>query len=247
MFYNVGSAFGHFVRMLDNYPIDDLKETIPNFHNSRYRFENFVKDIEKDSARRVKEVLPEIAFIKQRKAMFNVIVDMLARGDIPGRVTHNDTKMNNVLIDENTLKAICVIDLDTVMPGSALYDFADAIRFGAAYVEEDNDDLDKVGINLDYFRKFTEAYLDQTSDILTKIEIDYLAISCIILTLELAMRFLNDYINGDIYFKCKYDKHNLVRARNQIKLVEDMEKHYDEMVDIVNECVVKVEKQKKLV
>lgn len=244
MFYNVGRAFGHFVRMLDNYPIDELEETIPNFHNSKLRFNDFVLDVEKDTCGRVKEVLPEIQFIMDRKDSFSVIVDMLKSGDIPLRVTHNDTKINNVLIDENTDESVCVIDLDTVMPGSALYDFGDAIRSGAAMTVEDDKDLSKVGINLEYFKSFVEAYLSQTIDILTKTELEYLVFSCVLLTLELAMRFLNDYINGDTYFKCKYEKHNLDRARNQIALVKDMELHYDEMLDIVRECVSNIKKYK---
>lgn len=245
MFYNVGVAFGHFVRMLDNYPIETLRETIPDFHNSKVRLNNFVADIERDVCGKVNEVLPEIKFILDRKEQFNIIVDMIDNGDIPLRVTHNDTKINNVLIDENNGKAVCVIDLDTVMPGSALYDFGDAIRSGASKTVEDDPDLTKVGINMEYFRNFTEAYLSQTSDILTKSEIEYLAFSCLLLTLELAMRFLNDYINGNVYFKCRYDLHNLDRARNQIELVKDIELHYEEMVKIVKESIIRV-KEKKL-
>lgn len=239
MFYTVGKAFGHFVRILDNYPIDELKETIPNFHNSKVRFGQFMKDVDNDVCGRVKEVLPEIKFIMDRKEEFNIVVDMLDSGEIPLRVTHNDTKINNVLIDENTDEAVCVIDLDTVMPGSALYDFGDAIRSGASMTVEDDTDLSNVGINMEYFKSFTEAYLSETGDILTKTELKYLAFSCRLLALELAMRFLNDYINGDVYFKCNYDKHNLDRARNQIQLVKDMETHYEEMVKIVEGCIKK--------
>ena len=237
MFYNVGSAFGHFVRMLDKYPIDELKETIPDFHNSKKRFFNFIRDVREDKAMRVNEVIDEINFIVDRRDTFNVIVDMLENGSIPYRVTHNDTKINNVLIDETTGKAICVIDLDTVMPGSALYDFGDAIRSGAATTFEDDTNMDNIGINMNYFRTFTKAYLKETRDILTEKELEYLVFSCRLLTLELAMRFLNDYINGDVYFKINYDKHNLDRARNQIKLVKEMELHYNEMLSIVEECL----------
>lgn len=237
MFYNVGSAFGYFTRMLDNYPIAELKETIPNFHNSKKRFFSFVKDICENKVGRVNEVLDEINFIVDRRDTFNVIVDMLEDGTIPCRVTHNDTKINNVLIDEVTGKAICVIDLDTVMPGSALYDFGDAIRSGAATTVEDDTNMNNIGINMEYFRSFTKAYLNETGDILTEKELEYLVFSCRLLTLELAMRFLNDYINGDVYFKINYDKHNLDRARNQIKLVKEMELHYNEMLSIVDECL----------
>ena len=244
MFYNVGSAFGHFVRMLDKYPIDELKETIPDFHNSKKRFFSFIKDVREDRVQRVNEVLEEINFIVDRRDTFNVIVDMLEDKIIPYRVTHNDTKINNVLIDEVTGKAICVIDLDTVMPGSALYDFGDAIRSGAAATFEDDTNMSNIGINIEYFRSFTKAYLKETGDILTEKELEYLVFSCRLLTLELSMRFLNDYINGDVYFKINYDKHNLDRARNQIQLVKEMELHYNEMLSIVEECLSKKDGKK---
>ena len=244
MFYSVGVAFGDFVRMLDGYPVSGLGEIIPDFHNSKIRFKNFCSDVSRDVCGRVKEVLPEIKFIMDRAEEFNIIIDMINNGDIPLRVTHNDTKMNNVLIDNNTDKAVCVIDLDTVMPGSILYDFGDAIRFGAAYTYEDDSNIDNVGINIEYFKSFSEGYLSKTLDILTEKEIQYLAFSCRLLTLELAMRFLNDYINGDIYFKYNYDKHNLDRARNQIRLVQDMELHYEEMTKIIDKSIVKIRKKK---
>lgn len=248
MFYNVGKAFGHFAKVLNNYPIDGLSETIPNFHNSKIRYNDFMKDIKKDPCGRVKNVLSEIVYIVQRQDELSAIVDKIECGDIPRRVTHNDTKINNVLIDEKTNEAICVIDLDTVMPGSALYDFGDAIRSGASTTYEDDANLENVGINMEYFRAFTKAYLSETRDILTNSEIEFLALSVKIITLELAMRFLNDYINGDTYFKCSYPEHNLIRARNQIKLVDEFEKHYDEMNSIVREysnCKV-LDKSKKM-
>lgn len=249
MFYNVGKAFGHFVKVLNKYPIDKLHETIPNFHNSKVRFKDFLKDIKKDPCDRVKNVLKEIVYIIQRQDELNTIVELMEKNEIPKRVTHNDTKINNVLIDKKTNNAICVIDLDTVMPGSALYDFGDAIRSGAATTFEDDPVLENVDINMEYFKKFTEAYLEETKEILTIKEIEYLALSSKIITLELAMRFLNDYINGDTYFKCDYENHNLVRARNQIKLVDQMEKKYEEMKEIVKNCTVKrlvLDKNKKM-
>ena len=235
MFYNVGKALGHFVKVLNNYPMESLNETIPNFHNSKVRFKNFLKDIKKDPCNRVKNVCPEIVYIIQREDELKSIVDLLEKGEIPLRVTHNDTKINNVLIDSETNKAICVIDLDTVMSGSALYDFGDAIRSGASTTFEDDQNLNNVGINIEYFRSFTTAYLSETRDILKKEEIDNLVLSCKVITLELAMRFLNDYINGDTYFKCDYENHNLVRCRNQLKLVSEIEKNYDQMLKIVKE------------
>ncbi|MBQ3021146.1 MAG: phosphotransferase [Bacilli bacterium] len=233
MFYNVGKACGHFVRMLDGYPMDELDETIPNFHNTKSRYDDLINSIKKDPVGRAKMVMPEILFVLKRSDQVSQIVDLIDKGEIPLRVTHNDTKINNVLMDKNTNEAICMIDLDTVMPGSALYDFGDAVRSGAAKTIEDDPNLENAGINLDYFKSFTEAYLSETKDILTKTEIDYLAFSCILLTLELAIRFLTDYINGDTYFKCNYENHNLDRVRNQIALVKDMEKNYVNMNNIV--------------
>lgn len=233
MFYNVGIAFGDFALVLDGYPMDTLYETIPNFHNSKARYKDFLYSIKKDPCDRVKEVEEEIKFIKDRAIELETVVNLIEEGVIPVRVTHNDTKINNVLIDIDSNEAICVVDLDTVMPGCSLYDFGDAIRSGASKTVEDDPNIDNVGVNLEFFTAFTEAYLSRTKDILTEEEIKYLAFSCRLLTLELAMRFLTDYLNGNTYFKCDYEKHNLVRCRNQIALVEDMEKHKEEMEAIV--------------
>lgn len=239
MFYNVGKACGNFVRMLDGYPIDELDETIPNFHNTKVRYNDLINSIKKDPVGRAKNVMEEILFVLKRSDQVSIVIDLIEKGEIPVRVTHNDTKINNVLMDKFTNEAICMIDLDTVMPGSALYDFGDAIRSGASKTFEDDTNLDNVGINLEYFESFTEAYLNETKDILTKTEIDYLAFSCILLTLELVIRFLTDYINGDTYFKCDYENHNLDRVRNQIALVKDMEKNYVNMNNIVRNLTTK--------
>ena len=233
MFYNVGKACGHFVRMLDGYPMDDLDETIPNFHNTKIRYDDLINSIKKDPVSRAKNVMEEILFILKRSDEVSIVVDLIEKGEIPVRVTHNDTKINNVLMDKFTNEAIGLIDLDTVMPGSALYDFGDAIRSGASKTFEDDTNLNNVGINLEFFESFAKAYLEETQDILTKTEKDYLAFSCILLTLELTIRFLTDYINGDTYFKCDYENHNLDRVRNQIALVKDMEKNYINMNNIV--------------
>lgn len=252
MFYKVGEAFGHFVKMLDGYPMDSLDETIPNFHNTKARFNDFLNSVKKDPCDRVKDVSEEIDFVLKRANIVGVIVDLIEQGKIPLRVTHNDTKINNVLFDKLSNEVVCVIDLDTVMPGSALYDFGDAIRSGAAKTIEDDPNIKDAGINMEYFKNFTEAYLKETSEILTQNEVDYLAFSCILITFEQAIRFLTDYINGDTYFKCDYENHNLDRTRNQMALVKDMEKNYDLMKDVVkdlskqNKLILKKDNKKKV-
>ena len=162
---------------------------------------------------------------------------MIAAGEIPVRVTHNDTKMNNILIDNDTHKAMCVIDLDTVMPGSALYDFGDAIRYGASTAAEDEPDTSKITLDMELFKLFTKGFLEDTADLLDKREIQFLPLGVKIMTCELAMRFLTDYINGDVYFKTRYPEHNLVRARAQMKLLVEVEAKYDEMMEFVNSLV----------
>ena len=231
--------------MLDGYPMESLYETIPNFHNTKSRYFDFLESVVKNPCDRAKNVLKEIKFIADRSQKLGIIVDLIDNKEIPLRVTHNDTKINNVLMDKYTNEAICVIDLDTVMPGSALYDFGDAIRSGAATTFEDDTKLENVGINMEYFTSFTKAYLSETKDILNEKEIELLPFSCILLTIELAMRFLTDYLNGDTYFKCDYDNHNLDRARNQIALVKDMEIKYELMQEIVNKLINKKKLVKK--
>lgn len=233
VFKEAGRAFGRFQSLLSDYPMEELHETIENFHNTAVRYESFEKAVAADRVGRVKEVTEEIAFVRARKQDTKKLVDMLNRGELPLRVTHNDTKLNNVLFDSNTHKAICVIDLDTIMPGLSLYDFGDAMRSGANATTEDNPDLSKVSVDVDLYRAFTEGYLESAADSLTKNEIDNLAFSAKLMTLECGMRFLTDYLDGDNYFKTEYPEHNLVRTRNQFKLVEDMEKHMDELKAVV--------------
>lgn len=236
MFGSAGEAFGKFVRMLNGYPIEELDETIPNFHNSKIRYRDFLRSVRRDPCGRVSEVLPEIEAIKSRFFDLTRIIDLMEVGEIPVRVTHNDTKVSNVLFDRDTGKALCVIDLDTVMPGSILYDFGDAIRSGASTSPEDGE---APKLDMEYFTAFTAQYLAQTSDILKPKEIENLAFACRTITLELAMRFLDDYINGDTYFRCKYENHNLVRAQNQLVLLGSMEEHYDEMCAIINNILAR--------
>lgn len=234
-FRNAALSFGNFQNLLADYPIDTLYDTIPNFHNTPSRFEDFKTAVETNASGRKGNALPEIEFAFAREKDCSVITDLLGTEKVPVRVTHNDTKLNNVLFDKETKKGICVVDLDTVMPGSALYDFGDSIRFGANTAAEDEKDLSKVSLSLEYFRAYVDGYLETAGESLTETEIDLLPFAAKLLTFECGMRFLGDYINGDVYFKIEYPEHNLVRARTQFKLVEDMERKYDEMVQIVNE------------
>lgn len=234
LFAQSGVAFGRFQRLLANFPANTLYETIPNFHNTQFRYENeFLQAVNADAAGRVNECPEEIEFVHSRKEYCPRFVDLIKESKLPLRVTHNDTKLNNVMFDAFSSKAICVIDLDTVMPGLALYDFGDSIRFGANTAEEDEPDLDKVSIDLNYFRAYAEGFLSEAGESLTQCEKDNLAFSALLMTFECGMRFLTDYLNGDTYFKIAYPKHNLVRARNQFALVADMEKHMSDMEDII--------------
>lgn len=234
VFKKSGIAFGRFQRYLSDFPAQTLCETIPNFHNTIWRYENeFIPAIEKNSSGRADTCINEIEFVRARKQDCSRLVDLINNGSLPLRVTHNDTKLNNVMFDEDTDDAVCVIDLDTVMPGLALYDFGDSIRFGANTCAEDEKDTDKVAIDLDYFKAYAEGFLSEAGDSFNQCEIDNLAFSAKLMTLECGMRFLTDYLNGDTYFKTAYAEHNLVRAKCQFALVADMESKMDKMEDII--------------
>ena len=233
-FYKCGKAIGKFQEQLSDFPADEIYETIPDFHNTAKRFEDFMDAVEKDSANRVKDVQSEIDFIITRKEEMGRLVNLLEKGELPLRVTHNDTKFNNIMIDDKTGEAICIIDLDTVMPGLSLYDYGDSIRSGATTALEDEADLSKVNFDINLFELFTKGFLESCGKSLTECEVDNLAFSAKLITLELAMRFLMDHINGDIYFQVHRPNHNLERAKNQLKLVNDMENYMDEMMNIVN-------------
>ena len=235
-FRNAALTFGNFQKLLADYPIETLYETIPNFHNTPSRFKDFLEALEKNASGRKGEAVPEIDFVLAREKDCSVITDLLDSGMLPVRVTHNDTKLNNVLFDNTTKKGLCVVDLDTVMPGSSLYDFGDSIRFGANTAAEDEKDLSKVSLSLEYFKAYVEGYLEAAGKSLTENEINYLPFSAKLLTLECGIRFLGDFINGDVYFKTEYPEHNLVRARTQFKLVEDIEAKYSEMMRIVDDA-----------
>lgn len=235
--FETGRAFGEFQRLLCDFPANSLYDTIPDFHNTTRRFYNFVASVAADKAGRVRKVEEEIEFMFDHRRMMGQIIRMLDSGALPMRVTHNDTKINNVLIDDITDKAICVIDLDTVMPGSALYDYGDAIRFCASTAAEDEEDLSKITLNMDAFERFTEGFLSETNGFLTSNELHNLPLGVLTITCELAMRFLTDYIDGDMYFKVRSPEHNLIRARAQIKLFKEMERHRAQMQDIVDHLI----------
>lgn len=238
LFKSSGVAFGRFQKLLADFDASALNETIPHFHDTKWRYYNeFLLAVNADLKGRADTCSAEIRFVKDRERDTGVLADLISQGRLPLRVTHNDTKLNNVMFDENTNECVCVIDLDTVMPGLALYDFGDSIRFGANTADEDEKDLEKVGINLDYFRAYAEGFLAEAGNSFNQCEIDYLAFAAKIMTFECGMRFLTDYLNGDTYFKIDYPEHNLVRARNQLKLVADMEKHMNEMDEIIKVIV----------
>lgn len=234
---NAGRAFGEFQMQLTDFPAEQLYETIADFHNTRKRFEKLLADVKLDPCGKVAEVREEIDYLCSVQDLACKLTDMCEAGKLPLRVTHNDTKINNVLFDRETGEALVVIDLDTVMPGLVGHDFGDAIRFAANYVEEDCPEYEKAGVNMDVFRAFTEGFLEFTAGALTPEEIDTLALSAFVLTVELATRFLDDYILGSPYFKIKYPEHNLVRARCQIALAKDMQRRMDEMQACVKNCV----------
>ena len=234
LFETSARAFGKFQKLLKDFPASTLFETIKEFHNTAARYERLEEAIAEDAVGRKSEVEPEIEFARERKELASSIINLLESEEIPYRVTHNDTKLNNVMLDNTTEKELCVIDLDTVMPGSAVYDFGDSIRFGASTAPEDEKDLSKVTIDLNLFEMFTKGFLSEAKDILKDKEIDNLALGSIVITFECGMRFLTDYLSGDKYFRIHYPEQNLDRCRTQFKLVKDMEDNLDKMNEIVN-------------
>ena len=230
-FYQSAVAFGHFQRLLADYPAETLHETIVNFHNTVDRFRKFKEAVAADSEGRAKDVQDEIRFVLDREELAHTLCDLQEKGEIPLRVTHNDTKLNNIMIDNETGKAICVIDLDTVMPGLSVNDFGDSIRFGASTGAEDEQDLSK--ISCDLHEVYTKGFIEGCAGALTDIELDMLPMGAILMTFECGMRFLTDYLEGDHYFKIHREGHNLDRCRTQFKLVADMEEKLPQMKAIV--------------
>ena len=233
-FYESAIAFGNFQTKLDGFPVEKLVETIPNFHNTVDRYRIFKETLAKDPCGRAKEVQAEIDFVLSKEAEMATLQNMRESGELPTRVTHNDTKLNNVLLKADTYKPLCVIDLDTVMPGLSLYDFGDSIRFGAATAAEDEKDLSKVTMSLDMFRIFTEGFLTACTTLTDK-ELEMMPMGAKTMTMECGVRFLTDYLDGDHYFAVHREGHNLDRCRTQFKLVQDMESKWEEMHKIVKE------------
>ena len=235
MFASTGEAFGQFMADLADFPAEELVEVIPNFHNTRVRYQTFVSEVEANRAGRIEDCRPEIEFALARKELAESIVKQLENNELPLRVTHNDTKINNILMDADTDQPLCIIDLDTIMPGACAYDFGDSIRFGASSALEDEQDLDKVYMKLDLFEAYTEGYMKAVGKTLTPAEAKSLAVGAMLLTYETGIRFLGDHLNGDVYFKIHRPGQNLDRARTQFKLVADMEEKWSQMQNIVQE------------
>ena len=232
IFFNAGVAFGEFQNILADFDGSSLFETIENFHNTVSRFADFKKAVQENLSGRLHNVKEEVEFANAREKDTHILVDLIAEGKLPLRVTHNDTKLNNILFDNKTNKGICIIDLDTVMPGLSLYDFGDSIRFGANTAAEDEKDVSKVSLDLNLYESYVKGYLSSAKDALTDLEKELLPFGAKLMTYECGIRFLMDYLNGDKYFHTDYDDHNLVRARTQFALVADMEKKMDKMLEI---------------
>ena len=230
--YHAARAFGKFQKMLADYPAHTLHETIANFHNTVDRYRQLHEAINNNLAGRLAEVEAEVEFALAREKEASVVLDAIAEGTVPLRVTHNDTKLNNVMLDENTGEGVCVIDLDTVMPGSLLYDFGDALRFAGSSGAEDETDLSKIWFNLENYEQFTKGFAKELRETLTEREAELLSFSVKLMTLECGTRFLADYLNGDTYFKVHREKHNLDRCRTQFKLVADIEEKLSQMNEI---------------
>ena len=234
---NAGRAFGDFQIQLSDFDSDLLHETIPNFHNTEDRYNKLEATIAADPCGLVSKVGEQIEFLRSVRDVACTLSRLLAEGKLPLRVTHNDTKINNVLFDPEGKKPIVVVDLDTVMPGLVGSDFGDAIRFAANYVEEDSPEYEKAGVNMEVFKAFAEGFLEKTGSVLTPLEIDTLAVSCVALTVELAVRFLDDYIQGSPYFKINYPEHNYVRTCCQIALAKDMLRNLDTMQECIRSAM----------
>lgn len=233
----VGRGFGSFQRHLHDFPAEELYPSIPDFHHTLKRFYAFVRAVDLDKGGRVRQLEEEIEFFFERRRMMSSIVRMLDSNQLPLRVTHNDTKANNVLLDNKTGKAVCVIDLDTVMPGSVLYDYGDAVRFAASTASEDEPDVSKIALDMEKAEAFTRGFIAETNGFITEQELHMLPLGIKVLTCELAMRFLTDYIDGDLYFKVNAPDHNLRRARAQIALLKDIERKEEQLQAMIDSYI----------
>ena len=239
IFYNAGKAFGEFQSYLASFDATKLVETIPNFHNTTKRFESFIESLNSNLSGRKDNALEEIKFVLDRKDTYSKIVDGLKDGSIPLRVTHNDTKLNNIMMDAQSGECRAIIDLDTIMPGSMLYDFGDSIRFGASSALEDEKDLNKVHFVKELFTAYAEGFCNAVKSSITEKEAELLAYSAYLMTMECGMRFLKDYVDGDTYFATKYDEHNLIRCRTQFKLAKEIEEQMEELNTIVKDILTR--------
>ncbi len=238
LFESSARAFGRFQYMLQDYPAETLHETIVKFHDTEDRFQKFLHALNSDKLGRAESVREEIQFVLDREADCSVALQALRDGKLPLRVTHNDTKLNNILIDRTTGEGICVIDLDTTMPGLSINDFGDSIRFGANHSAEDEKDLDKVNFDIELYEVYTRGFLEGAQGSLTPEELEYLPWGARLMTLECGIRFLTDYLEGDHYFRIHYPEQNLDRCRTQFKLVRDMEEQFDQMAAIAKKYTV---------
>lgn len=230
-------AFGRFQRDLGDFPVNEMYYTIPNFHNTPHRYQVFEESVKEDIKDRKKNAPDLIELVRKYSYLAHVYDEAINSGEMPLRVTHNDTKLNNVMLDKETHKPLCVLDLDTVMPGYAVNDFGDAIRSGTISSSKTEQDKSKIHIKLDYFKAYLEGFLSETLHTLSKAEIELLPISCLVMTYELGMRYLTDYLQGDPYFKASTENQNLIKARNQLYFLEDMVLHLDEMKDILKDVL----------
>ncbi len=221
--YQAGYAFGSFQDLICDMNPEDIRESIPDFHNTPKRYADLLKSVEADVKGRVANCQAELELLKSWENRFSRITDMMATGEIPTRITHNDTKINNVMLDEETDDAVCVIDLDTVMPGSVLYDFGDMVRTATCMAQEDEEDLSKVKMEMPFFESLAEGYLDAAHGFLTQKEVEFMPFAGWLITTEIGIRFLTDYLDGDLYFRTSKPEHNLIRARNQFKLAQSID------------------------
>ena len=238
-FYQSALAFGRFQHLLSDFPAAKLHETIPEFHNTIDRYRQLKDSIKYDNVDRVAEAQEEIAFALAQEAQCSILQRMREAGEIPLRITHNDTKLNNVLLDKKTRKSLCVLDLDTVMPGLSVHDFGDAIRFGAATAAEDEPDTEKMKLDLERFRVFAQGFME-AAPTLIDVEINNLVLGAFTITMEIGIRFLKDFLDGDYYFKTAYSDHNLVRAKAQFALAADMKLKWEQMEKIISDVSAQV-------